>query len=124
MVEPMDPLEGCELHRLQASPRPAWSNHLRLVQPDDGLGQGVDAPICQESALEDDLTFARVESRRVAPPPLRDGPSGDSPLTSAPGLAWPEGYFRPRQWPAPDTRVPRVPVKIAIQRQTGRGDRS
>ena len=41
VVEPVDPLEGCELHRIEASPRASRSNHLRLVQPNDGLGQGV-----------------------------------------------------------------------------------
>lgn len=41
VVEPIDPLEGCELHRFEALPRAAGSNHLGLVQPDDGLGQGV-----------------------------------------------------------------------------------
>ena len=41
VVEPIDPLEGCELHCFEAPPRAAGSNHLGLVQPDDGLGQGV-----------------------------------------------------------------------------------
>ena len=41
MVEPVDPLECCELDRLEASPWASRSNHLRLVQPDDGLGQVV-----------------------------------------------------------------------------------
>ena len=41
MVEPVDPLECRELDPLEASPRASRSNHLRLVQPDDGLGQGV-----------------------------------------------------------------------------------
>ena len=41
MVEPVDPFKGCELHRLQTSPGPSRANHLRLVQLDDRLGQGV-----------------------------------------------------------------------------------
>ena len=49
-----DPLEGCGLHRLEAPPRAAGSNHLGLVQPDDGLREGVyrvrpDAPTCGAS---------------------------------------------------------------------------
>ena len=39
MVEPVDPLEGRELHRIESSPWTALANHLRLVQPEDGLGQ-------------------------------------------------------------------------------------
>ena len=39
VVEPVDPLEGCELHCFEAPPRTAGSNHLGLLQPDDGLGQ-------------------------------------------------------------------------------------
>lgn len=49
VIEPVDPFQGGELHRLQTSPRAPRVNQLRLVQPDDRLGQGVDAPICQES---------------------------------------------------------------------------
>ena len=41
VAEPIHPVERCELHRLQASPRAAGLNHLGPVQPDDGLGQGV-----------------------------------------------------------------------------------
>ena len=41
VVEPVDPLEGCELHRFEAAPRASVSNHLGLVQPDDGLREGV-----------------------------------------------------------------------------------
>ena len=41
MVEPVDPFKRCELHRLQTSAGPSRANHLRLVQPDDRLGQGV-----------------------------------------------------------------------------------
>ena len=41
VIEPVHPIERGELHRLQASPRAAGSNHLGLVQPGDGLGQGV-----------------------------------------------------------------------------------
>ena len=41
MVEPIDPVEGRERHRLQAPPRAAGAKHLGLVPPDDGLGQGV-----------------------------------------------------------------------------------
>ena len=35
VVEPVDPLESRELHRLEVSPRSSWANQLRLVQVDD-----------------------------------------------------------------------------------------
>ena len=50
VVEPVDPLERCELHRLQTSPGPSRANHLRLVQPDHRLGQGVIERIASDVA--------------------------------------------------------------------------
>ncbi len=44
MVEPGHPFQGCQLHRFPCWPGPPM-NHLRLVQPVDRLGQGVDAPM-------------------------------------------------------------------------------
>ena len=41
VIEPVDPFQGYEFHRLQASPGAPRANHLGLVQPDDRLGQGV-----------------------------------------------------------------------------------
>ena len=63
MVEPVDPFQGCELHRLQASPGPSRANHLRLVQPDDRLGQGAAgayAYVCRplEQPLETEVDLA------------------------------------------------------------------
>ena len=41
MVEPVDPFEGSELDRLEVASGAALTNHLGLVQADDGLGQGI-----------------------------------------------------------------------------------
>src|SRR6202034_3558684 len=41
LIEPVDPPQGRELDCIEAAPRPAAVNDLRLEQADDGLGQGV-----------------------------------------------------------------------------------
>ena len=41
VVVPVHPFEGGEFHRLAVTPRPAPGDEFRLVQPDDGFGQGV-----------------------------------------------------------------------------------
>jgi hypothetical protein len=41
VIEPIDPLERGEFHRLQTPPHSASSNHLRLEKPNHGLGKGV-----------------------------------------------------------------------------------
>ena len=41
MVEPVDPLQVGVLDLVQALPGATPANQLGLVQPDDGLGQGV-----------------------------------------------------------------------------------
>jgi len=45
VVEPVDPFEGRELDLLEALPGPLVSDDLGLVEADDALGEGVDAPI-------------------------------------------------------------------------------
>jgi hypothetical protein len=40
-VESGDPLQGCGLHVIEAFPRPPPMYHLRLVQPNDGLGERI-----------------------------------------------------------------------------------
>lgn len=37
VIEPVNPLEGCILDRVDVFPRPSMSDHLRLEQPDDRL---------------------------------------------------------------------------------------
>ena len=44
VVEPGDPVECCELHRLKAWPRAAGSESLGLVQPDDGSASQLRRP--------------------------------------------------------------------------------
>lgn len=41
MVEPIDPFEGGELARFEVTPGATLTNHLGLVQADDGLGQRI-----------------------------------------------------------------------------------
>lgn len=41
MVEPVDPLERRVLDVIDPLPRPASADELGLVEPDDGLGEGV-----------------------------------------------------------------------------------
>ena len=41
VVEPSHPFQRRKLHRLLGLPRPAPVDHLGLVEPVDGLGQGV-----------------------------------------------------------------------------------
>lgn len=41
VVEPGDPFQRCQLHRLLGLPRPASVDHLGLVQAVDGFGQSV-----------------------------------------------------------------------------------
>ena len=48
MIEPVDPFEGRELDGFEIPPRPLTTNHFGLVQSDHRLGEGIDAPICQE----------------------------------------------------------------------------
>ncbi len=45
MVEPVDPLEGGVLDVVDALPRTTPADELGLVEPDDRLGERVDAPI-------------------------------------------------------------------------------
>jgi len=40
-VEPVDPFEGGELDRFEVTPGAALTDHLGLVQADDGLGQAL-----------------------------------------------------------------------------------
>ena len=44
-VEPVDPFQGGELEVVEALPRSAVADELGLVEPDDRLGQRVDAVI-------------------------------------------------------------------------------
>jgi hypothetical protein len=41
IVEPVHPFESCELDRLEATPRPASMDDLRLVEAIDRFGEGV-----------------------------------------------------------------------------------
>jgi hypothetical protein len=45
MGVPVDPLEGGPFDRFERTPGPETADHLGLEQPDDGLGEGVDAPM-------------------------------------------------------------------------------
>ena len=60
VVEPVHPFEGGVLDRLQGSPRATAADDLGLEQADDGLGEGVDAPIWVKSWI------ARLEPAQVA----------------------------------------------------------
>jgi hypothetical protein len=51
MIEPSHPFQGRQFHRLLGLPRPAAVNDLGLVQPVDGLGQCVDAPMSRGRSL-------------------------------------------------------------------------
>ena len=48
VVEPVHPFECRKLHGLEVRPRATTTDHFSLVQPDHRLGEGVDAPICQD----------------------------------------------------------------------------
>ena len=41
VIEPVDPLEGGELHSLEVAPGTALADQLGLVQPDDRLGERI-----------------------------------------------------------------------------------
>ena len=45
VVEPVDPFERRELEVVEAAPGAAVADELGLVQPDDRLGERIDAPI-------------------------------------------------------------------------------
>ena len=45
IVEPVYPLEGCELDSLEIAPRPSSVNDLGFVEAIDRLSQRVDAPM-------------------------------------------------------------------------------
>ncbi len=68
VVEPIDLLECCELHCFKAPPRTAESNHLDLVQPDNGLGQALgvaDGQILRASVTVVDQGIVRVQHAGV-----------------------------------------------------------
>ena len=48
VVEPVDPFEGRVLEVVEAAPGAAVADELGLVEPDDRLGEGVDAPIVKD----------------------------------------------------------------------------
>jgi hypothetical protein len=52
VVEPVDPFEGRVLEVVEAAPGFAVSDELGLVQPDDRLGEGIDAPIVKYLSRE------------------------------------------------------------------------
>ena len=45
IVEPVHPLEGCELDGLEVAPRASSTDDLSLVEAVDRFGEGVDAPM-------------------------------------------------------------------------------
>ena len=45
VVEPVDPFEGGVFEVVEAAPGAAVADELGLVEADDRLGEGVDAPI-------------------------------------------------------------------------------
>jgi hypothetical protein len=45
VVEPVDPLGGRDLDGIQSPPRASGLDQLGLVEPVDGLSEGVDAPM-------------------------------------------------------------------------------
>jgi hypothetical protein len=65
MVEPIYPVERGEFDRLERSPRSLPANHFRLEEANHRLGEGVEAPICQESHLvPDQAAGVRVARNR------------------------------------------------------------
>ena len=48
VVEPSDPFQRCQFHRLLGLPRPASMDYLGLVEPVDRLGQGVVVAVALE----------------------------------------------------------------------------
>ena len=51
IVEPVHPLEGCELDGLEVTPRSASMDDLGFVEAIDRFGEGVDAPMSVKSWL-------------------------------------------------------------------------
>ena len=41
VIEPVDPIEGCELDGLETAPGSPAADHFRLEEADDALGEGV-----------------------------------------------------------------------------------
>ena len=86
VVVPVHPLEGGELHRLAVTPRAAPGDEFGLVQPDDGLGQGVvvepapeclyrgSRPRCPPRARCPSVRGARCSAARGAPVGVVDEP--------------------------------------------------
>ena len=71
MVVPVDPFEGGEFDRFEASPGTAPGDEFGLVQPDDGLRQGVVTGISYPAhrGLDPGLRQALgVPQRQVLPP--------------------------------------------------------
>ena len=86
VVVPVHPLEGGELHRLAVTPRAAPGDEFGLVQPDDGLGQGVVVRVAHAAHRGRDAPLC--EALGVAQREVLDAPVGvvDEPITGRTAL--------------------------------------
>ena len=60
MVEPGDPFQRCQFHRLLGLPWPAPVDDLGLVQPVDGLGQRVVVGVAPAADRGSDAGFGKA----------------------------------------------------------------
>ena len=71
MIVPVDPFEGGEFDRFEAPPGAASSDEFGLVQPDDGLRQGVVAGVSYPAHRGFDPGLRQplgVPHRQILPP--------------------------------------------------------
>ena len=59
VVEPVDPFEGGELEVVEAAPGAAVADELGLVEPVDGLGEGVVVAVASRADRVDGAVSAR-----------------------------------------------------------------
>jgi len=88
IVEPVNPFERRVLHRIVSSPRPATVDHLSLVEPDDGLGEGVVVGVAHTADLGDPLAVADRQVLTAAVAVVAEPVAGPS-SGSAPRTNWP-----------------------------------
>ena len=98
VVEPVNPFQGGELHRLEAAPWPAPVDHLGLEQAVDGLGEGVVIGVADaaDRGLDPGLGKTVGVAQREVLPGLNRSSQHQPELIVAPGQTPPRASSSPR----------------------------